>query len=112
MRVKSIGYTWKALFTLYHPLRTIWNNTTRGWVTWNTISNNGRGEQLYAAPPGIASLWTKPHPRDYAKAIVMLLTDKNLREKLSRQAREWAQRRTWGRILPRYEKLYEKLMDS
>ena len=72
----------------------------------------GEGGQLYATPPGIASLWAKPHPRDYAKAIVMLLTDKNLREKLGRQAREWAQRRTWGRILPRYEKLYEELMDS
>jgi len=72
----------------------------------------GEGGQLYAAPPGIASLWAKPHPRDYAKAIVMLLTDKNLREKLSKQAREWAQRLTWGKILPKYEKLYEELMDS
>jgi len=72
----------------------------------------GEGGQLYVAPPGIASLWAKPHPRDYAKAIVMLLTDKNLREKLGRQAREWAQRHTWGKILPRYEKLYEELVDS
>ena len=69
----------------------------------------GEGGQLYAAPPNKASLWAKPNPKNYAKAIAMLLTDRKLREKLGQQARKWAKMHTWNRILPKYEKLYEKL---
>jgi len=72
----------------------------------------GEGGQLYAAPPNKASLWAKPNPENYAKAIAMLLTDRKLREKLGQQAREWAKMHTWNRILPKYEKLYEKLIIS
>jgi glycosyltransferase involved in cell wall biosynthesis len=70
----------------------------------------GEGGQLYAAPPNKASLWAKPNPRHYAEAITTLLNDRSLREKLSQQAREWAQQHIWSRILPKYEKLYEELM--
>jgi len=69
----------------------------------------GEGGQLYAAPPNKTSLWVKPNPRDYAEAIIALLTDKNLREKLSQGAREWAQQFTWNKILPKYEELYSEL---
>ena len=67
----------------------------------------GEGGQLYVAPPGKASLWAKPNPRDYADAITTLLSDKGLRKKLGQQAKEWARRFLWNKILPKYEKLYE-----
>ena len=70
----------------------------------------GKGGQLYTAPPNRASLWTKPNPKNYAEAIATLLTDRKLRKKLGQQAREWAKMHTWNRILPKYERLYEKLM--
>jgi glycosyltransferase involved in cell wall biosynthesis len=70
----------------------------------------GEGGQLYAAPPNRASLWTRPNPRDYAYAIIMLLSDKGLRERLAQRAKEWAREHVWSRILPKYEKLYEELV--
>jgi glycosyltransferase involved in cell wall biosynthesis len=69
----------------------------------------GEGGQLYAAPPNRTSLWARPNPRDYANAIIALLSDKGLRKRLAQQAKEWAREHVWNKILPRYEKLYEEL---
>jgi glycosyltransferase involved in cell wall biosynthesis len=70
----------------------------------------GEGGQTYAAPPNRASLWARPNPKDYADAVITLLTDKELWKKLSQGAREWAQQHIWNRILPKYEKLYNELI--
>ena len=72
----------------------------------------GEGGQLYAAPPNKASLWAKPNPRDYAEAITTLLTDEKMREKLSQGAREWAQQFTWNKILLKYERLCEEIINE
>ena len=72
----------------------------------------GEGGQLYAAPPGRASVWARPDPRSYAEAIIMLLTDGALWRRLSHGAREWALLHTWDKILPRYERLYCKLTSA
>jgi len=66
----------------------------------------GEGGQIYAAPPGKTSLFAEPSPRDFAEAITTLLTDKQLYKKLSANARVWASKHTWTRILPKYEKIY------
>lgn len=69
----------------------------------------GEGGQLYAAPPNVASLWARPDPKRYARAIAALLTDEKLRGRLGVQAKEWARRHDWRKILPMYEKVYEQL---
>ena len=69
----------------------------------------GYGGQLYVAPPNIASLWARPNPRDYADAIVTILTDKMLWRKLSQGAKKWAELHTWDKILLKYDKLYNEL---
>ncbi|OYT57518.1 MAG: glycosyl transferase family 1 [Desulfurococcales archaeon ex4484_217_2] len=71
----------------------------------------GDGGQLYAAPPRKTSLYAKPNPKDFAKAIVTLLTDKTIYKKLSVNARVWASRHLWSKILPLYEKIYGKLYE-
>ena len=70
----------------------------------------GSGGQLYTAPPGKTSLHAKPNPKDYAQAILHLLSDEELYRKLSTNAREWAVQFTWTKILPKYEKVYSQLM--
>jgi glycosyltransferase involved in cell wall biosynthesis len=70
----------------------------------------GNGGQAEAAPPNLASLWAEPKPEKYGEAITTLLTDEELRKKLSTQAREWAQKHVWNKILPKYEKLYSELL--
>lgn len=69
----------------------------------------GEGGQLYAAPPNRASLWARPKPKDYANAITTLLSDKGLRERLGRQAKEWAYNHFWSNVLPKYERLYDEI---
>jgi len=69
----------------------------------------GEGGQLYAAPPGMTSLRAEPNPKDFAKAILTLLTDKQLYEKLSTNAKFWASQHVWSRILPKYEEVYNQL---
>ena len=72
----------------------------------------GEGGQIYAAPPDKTSLRARPNPKDYADAIIILLTDIGLWKKLSQGAKEWAQQHIWSRILPKYEKLYNELTKS
>ncbi|WP_238523643.1 glycosyltransferase family 4 protein [Acidilobus saccharovorans] len=69
----------------------------------------GQGGQVEVAPPGVVGLWARPKPRDFGEAIAELLTNESLRRKLAYQARQWSQRFTWGRLLPKYEELYGKL---
>ncbi|MCR8456025.1 MAG: glycosyltransferase family 4 protein [Crenarchaeota archaeon] len=69
----------------------------------------GMGGQLYVAPPGKTSLHAKPNPTDFGKAISLLLKDERLYERLSANAREWASRHLWSKILPKYDEVYSKL---
>jgi len=69
----------------------------------------GEGGQVYAAPPGRTSLHARPNPRDFGEAISLLLKDRELYEKLSANAREWASQHSWSKILPRYDEVYSKL---
>ncbi len=66
----------------------------------------GWGGQIYTAPPGRASLWAPPKPKEYAEAILSLIIDEDFYKKLSSKAKEWAQYFLWGKILPMYERLY------
>jgi glycosyltransferase involved in cell wall biosynthesis len=66
----------------------------------------GDGGQLYVAPPGQTSLYAKPSPDDFGEKMAILLTDEELYKKLSRNARAWAFRHLWSKILPEYDKLY------
>jgi glycosyltransferase involved in cell wall biosynthesis len=70
----------------------------------------GNGGQVEVAPPNLASLWAEPKTEKYGEAIITLLTNDGLRKRLGTQAREWAQRHVWGKILPRYEELYGKML--
>jgi len=64
------------------------------------------GGQVYAAPPGRTSLHVKPNPKDFGKAISLLLNDRELYDKLSVNAKEWASRHSWSKILPKYDEVY------
>ncbi|WP_232203741.1 glycosyltransferase family 4 protein [Caldivirga maquilingensis] len=66
----------------------------------------GNGGQVYAAPPGKASLWAEPKPEKYAEAIIQLLTDQELHRRLSQGALQHAEQHLWSKILPRYEEIY------
>lgn len=66
----------------------------------------GDGGQLYAAPPGRVSLHANPNPKDFGKAILLLLKSEELYEKLSASAKEWAVKHSWSRILPKYNEVY------
>lgn len=70
----------------------------------------GNGGQLYAAPPGRTSLYAKSNPKDYAEAIIRLLTDEDLHRTLSFNARKWAAQHAWSAILPAYERLYNEML--
>ncbi len=72
----------------------------------------GYGGQLYTAPPGIASLWAKPIPEDYARAIITILSNDELRRNLGRKAREHAKKFLWNKILPVYETLYNNILEN
>ena len=69
----------------------------------------GSGGQLYAAPPKRTSLHARPSPEYFGRAIFSLLSDKELYKKLSINAREWALRHMYSRILPKYREFYRKL---
>ncbi|MGC9113411.1 glycosyltransferase family 4 protein [Acidilobus sp.] len=69
----------------------------------------GYGGQIEVAPPGVVGLWARPKPREFGEAIAELLIDESLRRRLSVQARQWSQRFTWDKLLPKYEVLYQKL---
>jgi len=69
----------------------------------------GDGGQLYAAPSGVTSLHATSSPEDFGEKIATLLTDKELYKKLSRNARKWALRHSWSRILPTYHRLYNEI---
>jgi glycosyltransferase involved in cell wall biosynthesis len=68
----------------------------------------GEGGQLYVAPPGKASILTEPDPEEYAKAIVMILSDKKVWKELGEGAKKNAEKYVWERILPMYKKLYDE----
>ena len=72
----------------------------------------GNGGQLYTAPPGKTSLHAKPNPKDYAQAILRLLNDDKLYERLSTNARKWAMQFTWTKILLKYEEIYNQLANK
>jgi len=69
----------------------------------------GFGGQVYAAPPGLTSVLTEPSPEEYARGILTLINDDGLYLRLSRNARAWAHKFAWSRVLRTYEKLYEDL---
>lgn len=69
----------------------------------------GWGGQLYVAPPNITSLYAESNPIDFGKKILALLTDESLYKRLSTNARKWAARFSWSKILPMYENLYDQL---
>lgn len=69
----------------------------------------GEGGQLYAAPPGVSALHAMPTPEDFGEKMAALLTDQELYEKLSRNARKWALRHLWSKILPEYDRLYNQI---
>ncbi|MEM2196925.1 MAG: glycosyltransferase family 4 protein, partial [Sulfolobales archaeon] len=69
----------------------------------------GEGGQLYAAPPGRTSLHARSNPKDFGRAISLLLKSKRLYERLSANAIEWASRHLWSKILPKYDEMYSKL---
>ncbi|ADY01300.1 glycosyl transferase group 1 [Vulcanisaeta moutnovskia 768-28] len=98
-----------ALPSLYEPFGiTLLEAGIHG--TPSTITGNGG--QAEAAPPNLASLWAEPKPEKYGEAITTLLTDEELRKKLKTQAKEWAQKHLWNKVLPRYEELYNKLISN
>jgi len=66
----------------------------------------GEGGQKYVAPPGKTSLYAKSNPKDFGEAISLLLSDKELYKKLSANAKEWASRHSWLKILPKYDEVY------
>jgi len=72
----------------------------------------GEGGQLYAAPPGKSSVYAEPNPRSFGKAVSLLLNDEELYMRLSKNAREWASKHAWSKILPRYIELYTQLMNG
>jgi len=69
----------------------------------------GDGGQLYAAPPRLTSLHAMPNPEDFGEKIVTLLTNERLYKELSTNARKWAFQHLWSKILPNYDKLYDKI---
>jgi len=69
----------------------------------------GNGGQLYVAPPGVTSLHAMPNPKDFAEKIVTLLINEGLYERLGKNARKWASRHLWSKILPEYDKLYSTI---
>jgi glycosyltransferase involved in cell wall biosynthesis len=69
----------------------------------------GEGGQLYAAPPGMTSLHAMPNPEDFGEKMAALLMNEELYEKFSRNARKWALRHLWSKILPEYDKLYDTI---
>ena len=71
----------------------------------------GEGGQLYAAPPGVSGLHAMPTPEDFGEKMATLLTDQELYEKLSRNARKWALRHLWSKILPEYDRLYNQICE-
>jgi glycosyltransferase involved in cell wall biosynthesis len=50
-----------------------------------------------------------PNPKDFADKILTLLTDEGLYKELSINARCWALRHAWSKILPAYDKLYDEI---
>lgn len=71
----------------------------------------GEGGQTYVAPPGFSSLHPDPNPESYGRAIVQLLSDSVLYEKLSRNAKMFATMHLWSKILPMYYVIYKKLLN-
>jgi glycosyltransferase involved in cell wall biosynthesis len=69
----------------------------------------GEGGQLYAAPPGMTSLHAMPNPEDFGEKMAALLMNEELYEKFSRNARKWALRHLWSKILPAYYELYDEI---
>lgn len=69
----------------------------------------GDGGQRYVAPPGRTSLYVKPDPEDFGKALSLLLSDTALYRRLSINARKWAERHLWSKILPKYDRLYDQI---
>jgi len=66
----------------------------------------GAGGQEYATQPGKTSLHAKPYPEDFGNAISMLLNNEALYKRLSVNAREWASKHSWSKILPTYNAIY------
>jgi glycosyltransferase involved in cell wall biosynthesis len=66
----------------------------------------GYGNHVYIAPPNLVSVWAKQNARDYGEAILKLLNDITLYKKLSSNAKKWASKYAWSKILPNYEYIY------
>ncbi len=71
----------------------------------------GEGGQTYAAPPGISSLHAAPNPESFGNAILQLLTNRELYEQFSFNARSFATRHLWSRILPKFDMVYDNLLN-
>lgn len=69
----------------------------------------GNGGQLYATLPGMTSLHAMPNPEDFGEKIATLLMNEKLYKELSSNAKKWALRHLWSKILPEYDKLYEQI---
>lgn len=69
----------------------------------------GDGGQLYAAPPNKTSLHADPNPRSLGEAIASLLSDEELYNKLSANAKKHAFQHSWSKILPKFDEVYGRI---
>lgn len=69
----------------------------------------GDGGQLYAAPPEVTSLHAMPNPEDFGEKMATLLMNEKLYKELSNNAKKWALRHLWSKILPEYDRLYDQV---
>ncbi len=68
----------------------------------------GNGGQIYIAPPGRTSIYAKPNPKSFGKAISLLLDNNELYNNLSINATNWALEYLWSKTLPEYDRLYDR----
>ncbi len=69
----------------------------------------GWGGQLYAAPPFLSSVLTRPDPKSFAEGMRFLLENPGIRKRLGKNGRKWSSMHTWKLILPKYEEVYHEL---
>jgi len=61
---------------------------------------------------GYNGLLVNPDPRSLAEGLIALLKDARLREKLSRNAIEWARQFSWDRSAEEFERVLEQVVNS
>jgi glycosyltransferase involved in cell wall biosynthesis len=71
-------------------------------ITFNVESNAAREH----ARNFVTGFKIKPNADDLASTIMDLLTSANLREKMSRNAREYSSKYDWDRVIPKLEQVY------